>query len=247
MVLSRPATSCARLRPSPCDNHSHDDHADRNADNPSDDGSETAGASGGREPVRLAFQPGERGGENRLGSTRLCAGARKDELDRLGTERYLRRIDDNGRARLDGVGADDVDVESLPLLRREPGAGREISRCEMLLTECAVHALHAQHEANVVGPTVDDIGLAAAGRECREPLRQRKPVTELRVAGDLQEQRDDGENAGHTTDLGSASGRPNASATPGYTTLPSTTFSPRNRLASCLQEAFQPRRASFLA
>src|SRR5437016_10841594 len=51
----------------------------------------------------------------------------------------------------------------------------------------------------------------------------------------------------YTTDFGSASGSPNASATPGYTTFPSTTFKPRNRLGSFLQASFQPSRASFLA
>ncbi len=165
----------------------------------------------------------------------------------LGTEGHLRRVDDNRRARLDCVSADDVHVEALPLQRGEPGAVGEIRGSEMLLAKHAVHALHTQHQPNVIGPAIDYVGLAPPGGEYLEPLGQRKPVAELRVAGDLQEERDDRENAGHTSDWGSASCNPNASATPGYTTLPSTTFSPRNRLASCLQAAFHPRRASFLA
>src|SRR6266511_309979 len=52
---------------------------------------------------------------------------------------------------------------------------------------------------------------------------------------------------GYTTDLGSVSGKLNASATPGYTTLPSTTLRPRNRLGSFLQASFHPSRASFFA
>src|SRR5438034_212857 len=47
----------------------------------------------------------------------------------------------------------------------------------------------------------------------------------------------------YTRVLGSADGRPNVSATAGYTTFPSTTLRPRNSAGSSLQACFQPRLA----
>src|SRR5438132_12838286 len=51
----------------------------------------------------------------------------------------------------------------------------------------------------------------------------------------------------YTRVLGSADGRPNVSATAGYTTFPSTTLRPRNSAGSSLHARFQPFRARRLA
>src|SRR6267143_1057936 len=51
----------------------------------------------------------------------------------------------------------------------------------------------------------------------------------------------------HTRVLGSADGKPNVSATAGYTTFPSTTLRPRNSAGSSLHACFQPFRARRLA
>src|SRR2546425_5989781 len=83
-----------------------------------------------------------------------------------------------------------------------------------------------------------EVGLRAADVIARRAVGlargQRQPVV-VREAPDLHHR-----TAGHTSVLGSVSGRLNASATPGYTTLPSITLSPRNREASALHACFHP-------
>ena len=82
----------------------------------------------------------------------------------------------------------------------------------------------------------DVIPRGASGR--RRRLRQPLPVGQ---PDDL-----DVDHGYASTDATSTSGRPNASATPGYTTLPCTTFRPSRSAPSALQASFHPMRASFI-
>ena len=126
------------------------------------------------------------------------------------------------------------------MLQGQPGPGtnlglepRRNGEREAGLDQAALHRLQREVRlgaADVVSRRT--VGLARG---------QRQPVV-VRETPDLHDGPGD-----HTSALGSARGRLNASATPGYTTCPSITLSPKNRAASALQACFQPSFARRLA
>src|SRR2546425_1292576 len=102
-------------RPAPRDDHSDDQHANGDTDEPAGDPSQSPGPLGGREPVGLAFERAEHmveGGQDFAGASARTGG---HHLDRFPAQRYLRRINRDSAAALSGVGTDRVDVEAVPL------------------------------------------------------------------------------------------------------------------------------------
>src|SRR6266550_889892 len=146
---SAPPRSGARLRPPPRDDHTYDEHANRNSDHPAEDRTRATGTIGGRQPVSLAFEGAEDRVEDGQTLRSSRAGPGNDHLNRLAPQRHLGGVDGDRRAGPPRVGLDRVDVEALPFHAQQLGLAGQIRWLQMFATQGCVHALNAEHERAV--------------------------------------------------------------------------------------------------